>query len=65
MTSVRGHCSLAHLRDLEFDTLKLDRQLVARLPESTRDAALARSIIELCDTFGVLVIAEGVETQAQ
>ena len=60
-----GHCSLAHLRDLDFDTLKLDPQLVSRLPGSPRDAAMARSIIELCGHFDVLVVAEGVATQAQ
>lgn len=60
-----GHCSLAHLRDLAFDTLKLDPQLVARLPGSSRDAAMARSIIQLCGHFDVLVIAEGVETLEQ
>ena len=60
-----GQCSLAHLRDLEFDTLKLDPQLVARLPGSVRDAAMARSIIQLCAHFEVLVIAEGVETLEQ
>ncbi|MFB3303001.1 putative bifunctional diguanylate cyclase/phosphodiesterase [Pseudomonas sp. AMR01] len=60
-----GHCSLAHLRDLEFDTLKLDPQLVARLPGSTRDAAMARSIIQLCGHFDVVVIAEGVQTLEQ
>ncbi|AZF40589.1 Sensory box/GGDEF family protein [Pseudomonas sp. R1-43-08] len=60
-----GRCSLAHLRDLAFDTLKLDPQLVARLPGSARDAAMARSIIELCGHFDVLVIAEGVETLEQ
>lgn len=60
-----GACSLAHLRDLELDTLKLDRHLIARLPESERDAALARSVIDLCKQFGLLVIAEGVETVAQ
>ena len=60
-----GHCSLAHLRDLQFDTLKLDPQLVARLPGSTRDAAMARSIIQLCGHFDVLVIAEGVQTLEQ
>ncbi|MBP1126562.1 MULTISPECIES: bifunctional diguanylate cyclase/phosphodiesterase [Pseudomonas] len=60
-----GNCSLAHLRDLAFDTLKLDPQLVARLPDSARDAAMARSIIELCTHFDVLVVAEGVDTQAQ
>ncbi|AZE20005.1 MULTISPECIES: putative bifunctional diguanylate cyclase/phosphodiesterase [Pseudomonas] len=60
-----GDCSLAHLRDLELDTLKLDRHLIARLPDSTRDAALARCVIDLCKAFGVLVIAEGVETLEQ
>ncbi|QQZ41726.1 EAL domain-containing protein [Pseudomonas sp. SK3(2021)] len=60
-----GACSLAHLRDLELDTLKLDRHLIARLPGSARDAALARCVIDLCKAFGVLVIAEGVETLEQ
>ena len=60
-----GPCSLAHLRDLELDTLKLDRHLIARLPDSSRDAALVRSVIELCKHYGMLVIAEGVETVAQ
>ncbi len=60
-----GNCSLAHLRDLAFDTLKLDPQLVARLPGSARDAVMARSIIELCGHFEVVVVAEGVETQEQ
>ncbi len=60
-----GHCSLNHLRDLELDTLKLDRHLIARILDSPRDAALARSVIELCQQFGLLVIAEGVETQEQ
>ncbi|MDD1132154.1 putative bifunctional diguanylate cyclase/phosphodiesterase [Pseudomonas shahriarae] len=60
-----GNCSLAHLRDLEFDTLKLDPGLVARVLNSPREAALARSIIELCGHFGLLVIAEGVETLEQ
>ncbi|EJM17357.1 diguanylate cyclase (GGDEF) domain-containing protein [Pseudomonas sp. GM18] len=60
-----GACSLAHLRDLELDTLKLDRHLIARLPGSERDAALARSVIDLCKRLGLLVIAEGVETVAQ
>ena len=60
-----GSCSLSHLRDLAFDTLKLDPQLVARLPGSARDAAFARSIIQLCGHFDVLVVAEGVENHEQ
>ncbi|WP_419708205.1 putative bifunctional diguanylate cyclase/phosphodiesterase [Pseudomonas sp. NFX224] len=60
-----GPCSLAHLRDLQLDTLKLDRHLIARLPESSRDAVLVRNVIELCKQYDMLVIAEGVETVAQ
>jgi diguanylate cyclase (GGDEF)-like protein len=60
-----GPCSLAHLRDLELDTLKLDRHVIARLPDSPRDAALVRMVIDLCKQYGLLVIAEGVETVEQ
>ena len=60
-----GHCSLSHLRDLELDTLKFDRHLIARLPDSSRDAALVRNVIDLCKEYGMRVIAEGVETIAQ
>jgi len=60
-----GDCSLRMLRDLPIDTLKLDRHLVARLPDSAADAALVRSVICLCADYGITVIAEGVETQAQ
>ncbi|MHC8317336.1 putative bifunctional diguanylate cyclase/phosphodiesterase [Pseudomonas sp. LB3P31] len=60
-----GACSLAHLRDLELDTLKIDRHVIARLPQSSRDAALVSNVIELCRQYGILVIAEGVETVAQ
>ena len=56
---------MSHLRDLELDTLKLDRHLIARLPDSSRDASLVRSVIELCKEYGLLVIAEGVETVEQ
>nr|BFE93412.1 hypothetical protein GCM10020185_39480 [Pseudomonas brassicacearum subsp. brassicacearum] len=60
-----GPCSLTHLRDLELDTLKLDRHLIARVPGSPRDAALAASVIDLCGQLGLRVIAEGVETREQ
>lgn len=60
-----GECSLRLLRDLPIDTLKLDRHLVARLPGSAADAALVRSVIELCKAYSVCVIAEGVETLEQ
>lgn len=60
-----GECSLSHLRNLQLDTLKLDRHFVARMLDNPRDAVLARSIIDLCRNLDMLVIAEGVETAEQ
>jgi len=60
-----GDCSLAHLRNLEIDTLKIDRHFIAGMLNSARDKAVARSIIDLCHQLNVLVIAEGVETVEQ
>jgi len=60
-----GQCSLTILRDLPIDTLKLDRHLVAKLPDSSRDAVLVRSVIDICREYGITVIAEGVETRDQ
>lgn len=60
-----GECSLSHLRNLDIDTLKIDRHFVASMLGSVRDLAVARSIIDLCRNLDVLVIAEGVETIEQ
>ncbi|NBA96665.1 bifunctional diguanylate cyclase/phosphodiesterase [Pseudomonas sp. R5(2019)] len=60
-----GNCSLTLLRDLPLDTVKLNRQLIARLPDSSQDAVLARCIIELCRAYGITVIAKGVKNRAQ
>ncbi|MFD2643858.1 putative bifunctional diguanylate cyclase/phosphodiesterase [Pseudomonas japonica] len=60
-----GDCSLRLLRDLPIDTLKLDRHLVALLPESQANVALVRCVIELCQQYNISVIAEGVETLEQ
>lgn len=60
-----GECSLSHLRNLQLDTLKLDRHFIARMQDNPRDAVLARSIIDLCRNLDMLVIAEGVETYEQ
>lgn len=57
-----GECSLSHLRNLQLDTLKLDRRFVANIVESRREAAMASSIIDLSRNLDMLVIAEGVET---
>ena len=60
-----GHSSLAVLRTLPFDLLKLDRSFVRHIPAAASDAAVAGTIITLARQLGLEVIAEGVEDEAQ
>jgi EAL domain-containing protein (putative c-di-GMP-specific phosphodiesterase class I) len=57
-----GYSSLAQIRHLPVDELKIDRSFVAGLPESTQDAAIVRSTVDLAHSLGLEVVAEGVET---
>lgn len=60
-----GSSSLAHLRTLACDELKIDRSFVGQLPEDSRDAALVAQLTKLAHALGAKVTAEGVETAAQ
>ncbi|MEU7631485.1 bifunctional diguanylate cyclase/phosphodiesterase [Nocardia sp. NPDC049220] len=57
-----GYSSLSHLKALPVDAVKIDRGFVQRLGASTDDLAIVKSIIGLAGSFGLGVVAEGVET---
>ncbi|MBB4953771.1 diguanylate cyclase (GGDEF)-like protein/PAS domain S-box-containing protein [Agrobacterium vitis] len=59
-----GHTSIISLLKIKPKRLKIDRQLVMPILNSSRERALVRSIIEIARSLGVGTIAEGVETQA-
>ena len=56
-----GHAALGHIRELEIDTLKIDRSFVLRLPHDERDAAIVQSLVDLGRRLGLRVVAEGVD----
>ena len=57
-----GYSSLAHLKRLPVDELKIDKSFVLNLRNaSTDDIVIVRSTIELGHNMGLRVIAEGVE----
>jgi EAL domain-containing protein (putative c-di-GMP-specific phosphodiesterase class I) len=60
-----GYSSLSYLKHLPIDELKIDQSFVKMLPESISDQTIIQTIITIGKTFGLEVIAEGVETTEQ
>jgi PAS domain S-box-containing protein len=60
-----GHSSLAYLRQLDVDVLKVDRSFVNQLPYDPEDCAIATAVVALGHSLHMRVVAEGVETQEQ
>ena len=57
-----GLSSLAYLKRIRGQELKIDKSLVAGVTESQRDALIVRSTIDLAHSLGLKVTAEGIET---
>jgi diguanylate cyclase (GGDEF)-like protein len=60
-----GHSSLAYLQRLPIDTLKIPKPFVDELAAASGEGVLARAILDLARSFGLRVIAEGIEVEAQ
>src|SRR5690554_638281 len=60
-----GFSSLAYLKTLPVDCLKIDRSFIKDVTENENDAAITRSIIDMAKQLKLSIIAEGVETEAQ
>lgn len=62
-----GYASLAQLKRLRFDAIKVDRSFVASLgrADEGEDALLVAAIIHMATALGLTVVAEGVESPRQ
>jgi diguanylate cyclase (GGDEF)-like protein/PAS domain S-box-containing protein len=57
--------ALSALRDLPVDIVKLDHSFVARMATSPTDATVARAVIDLGNTLGLMTVADGIERADQ
>jgi EAL domain-containing protein (putative c-di-GMP-specific phosphodiesterase class I) len=60
-----GYSSLSYLRDLPFDSVKIDQSLIRHIVDFPHAAELASGIIQMGHALDLQVIAEGVETAEQ
>lgn len=57
-----GVSSLAHLKDMQFSTLKIDGSFVRDILRNERSQSLVRAISQLAQAMGMETVAEYVET---
>ncbi len=59
-----GYSSLAYLKTLQVDELKIDKGFVRAMATDATDAAIVASTVALGHALGLRVVAEGIEDQA-
>ena len=60
-----GYSSLTYLKRFPVEALKIDKGFVAGLGLDTEDTTIVEAVVNLGHSFGIAVIAEGLETPLQ
>ena len=59
------YASLQYLARLEVDVLKLDQSFTRRIATETSSRLIVQHVIDLASQMGIIVITEGIETEAE
>ncbi|MDB3935641.1 EAL domain-containing protein [Granulosicoccus sp.] len=60
-----GYSSLAYVKNLPVNELKIDREFIKNMINNKQDIAIVRSTIELGHNLGMKVVAEGIEREEE
>ncbi len=60
-----GYSSLIYLRRFSFDKIKIDRSFLESMETTGESAILVHSVVHLGRALGLIVCAEGIETEEQ
>lgn len=60
-----GYSSLSYVNRLPINILKVDRSLINSIDKNTRSVEIVRTIMVMCRSLGIRVLAEGVERESQ
>jgi diguanylate cyclase (GGDEF)-like protein/PAS domain S-box-containing protein len=60
-----GYSSLSYLRQINFDTVKIDRSFVLDVENDKKALNLLTAIVKMCEALEIDTIVEGVETSRQ
>jgi diguanylate cyclase (GGDEF)-like protein len=58
-----GYSGLHHLRELQLDTIKIDRSFVSEMLKHADDEKLVEAIVSMGRVLGLRTMAEGIETK--
>ncbi|WP_300379066.1 bifunctional diguanylate cyclase/phosphodiesterase [Henriciella sp.] len=60
-----GYSSLSYLKNLPVSKLKIDREFVSHVDQSSTSGAICKALIELASGLGISALAEGVERREE
>jgi diguanylate cyclase (GGDEF)-like protein len=58
-----GYSGLYHLRELDLDTIKIDRSFITQMLDKPEEAKIVKAIVSLGRALGLKTVAEGIENE--